>query len=128
MQYMLIIATDSSIAEPKPGEEGFEEFIGAWGDFTREVMSAGVLVDGAGLQPIDTATTVRHTPGSEPTIVDGPFAETKEQLGGYYRIDVPDLDAALEWARRIPIPIGAVEVRPIDQMPDQDGTPVSADA
>ncbi len=128
MEYMLIIATDRDMREPKPGEPGFEEFVGAWGEFTRELMSAGVFVDGAGLQPVDTATTVRRTAGAEPTIIDGPFAETKEQLGGYYRIEVADLDAALEWATRIPIPAGAVEVRPIDQMPDADGAPTPANA
>ncbi|MGH6617816.1 YciI family protein [Sphingomonas sp.] len=70
-------------------------------------------VDGAGLQPVATATTVRTTGGKQ-VIHDGPFAETREQLGGYYVIEAPDLDAALEIAKKVPLRLdGAIEVRPL---------------
>jgi hypothetical protein len=76
---------------------------------------------GAHLQPADTATTVRHDLG-EALITDGPFADTKEVLGGYYVLDAEDLDEALEFARRIPAVRlgGAVEVRPLVQIPMED--------
>jgi hypothetical protein len=72
------------------------------------------MVAGEGLQESATATTVRFGAGGEPVTVDGPFAETKEQIGGFYLIDVPDLDSALEWARKLPLrPDWAAEVRPV---------------
>jgi hypothetical protein len=105
MQYMLLIyvpADGSEQAEPS-----------AWMRYTQELQEAGVMVAGDGLQPGDTASTVRVRDG-ETLITDGPFAETKELLGGYYLIDVPDLDAALAWAARIPsVGFGSVEVRPV---------------
>jgi hypothetical protein len=71
------------------------------------------MVGGAELKPVATATSVRFGSG-QPRIVDGPFAETKEQLGGYYVIDVDNLDQALEWARKMPgMTTGTVEVRPL---------------
>jgi len=77
---------------------------------------------GAHLQPAETATTVRSGPG-EALITDGPFADTKEVLGGYYVLDAPDLDEALEFAQRIPAVRlgGAVEVRPLVEIPTEDG-------
>lgn len=82
-----------------------------WTAFSQAVAEAGVMCGGAGLAPPATATTVKI--GSDKcTIQDGPFADSKEQLGGFYLIDVPDLDKALEWASRIPSPGGSVEVRP----------------
>jgi hypothetical protein len=86
-----------------------------WGGFmayTKALQDAGVMVGGAGLQPTATATTLRMRNGKR-HVQDGPYADTKEQLGGYYLINVPDLDAALEWAARIPAAPGSViEVRP----------------
>lgn len=85
----------------------------AWGAYTRALIDAGVMVGGAALKPSHAATTVRIANGRR-DLHDGPYAETKEQLGGFYIIDVPDLDAALEWAARNPAAAtGAVEVRPI---------------
>ena len=85
----------------------------AWYDFTRELREAGVECGNNALQGLATATTVRERDG-ERLIADGPFAETKEMLGGYYLIDVPDLDAALAWAAKVPnAPYGSVEVRPV---------------
>src|SRR5262245_39968482 len=83
-----------------------------WSAYTKALQEAGVMVGGAGLQPADVATTLRL--GSEKRQVqDGPYADTKEQLGGFYIINVPNLDKALEWAARIPAPPGSIiEVRP----------------
>jgi hypothetical protein len=81
--------------------------------YSEELANTGNLRAGEALQPGATATTVRQRNG-ETLITDGPFAETKELLGGFYLIDVPDLDAALEWAAKMPnIQYGSVEVRPV---------------
>jgi hypothetical protein len=75
---------------------------------------AGVKRDGRPLRPPTTATTVRSTDGADRLVSDGPYAETKEHLGGYYLVEVADLDEALHWARQIPLPAGlSVEVRPV---------------
>jgi hypothetical protein len=122
MQYLLIITLD----ENGPGADAAsDESIQAWGDYTRNIMQSGVLVSGASLQPTSTATTVKISTSAATTIVDGPFAETKEQFAGYYLIDVADLDAALDWAKKIPVGDGSVEVRPVAQMPDESGNPRS---
>ena len=84
-----------------------------WEAFGREAVEAGVMVAGDALQESDTATTLRIQQQAEPIVSDGPFAETKEQLGGYYVLDCKDLDEALEWARKIPLSSGAIEVRPV---------------
>ena len=84
-----------------------------WMAYTQDLMEAGVHRGGQALQALDTATTVRERDGQR-LLSDGPFAETKEALAGFYLIDVPDLDAALEWAAKIPlVGRGSVEVRPI---------------
>jgi hypothetical protein len=81
--------------------------------YTEAMRQAGAFVANHGLQPTSAATTVR-APGGKASVLNGPFAETKEQLGGYYLIDVADLDAALTWAKRCPgAAYGAVEVRPV---------------
>jgi hypothetical protein len=80
------------------------------------VNKAGILVSSDRLRPAASATTVRVADGKT-QVLNGPYAETKEQLGGYYLIDVPDLDAALSWAARCPgASYGSVEVRPVWQM------------
>lgn len=85
----------------------------AWGAYTKALLDAGVMVGGGALKPSHTATTLRVADGRR-DLHDGPYAETKEQLGGFYIIEVPDLDAALEWAARNPAAsTGAVEVRPL---------------
>jgi hypothetical protein len=84
-----------------------------WEAFGREAVEAGVMVAGDALQESDTATTLRIQQQAEPIVSDGPFAETKEQLGGYYVLDCKDLDEALAWARKIPLSTGAIEVRPV---------------
>jgi hypothetical protein len=86
---------------------------GAYFAYTEAMQKAGVLVGGERLRPTSDATTVRVKDGKT-QVLDGPYAETKEQLGGYYMIDVPDLDAALSWAARCPgAATGTMEVRPV---------------
>ena len=88
-----------------------------WGAYTRALIDAGVLVGGEALHPSATATTIRMTDDGR-EVQDGPYAATKEQLGGFYVVDVPDLDTALEWAARNPAAsCGAVEVRPVITRP-----------
>ncbi|HEY5318850.1 MAG TPA: YciI family protein [Solirubrobacteraceae bacterium] len=92
-----------------------------WYEYTMSLKNAGVHVGGEALHEVDTATTVRVRDG-ETQITDGPFAETKEFLGGYYIIDVPDLDTALAHAARIPnVGRGSVEVRPVVDMTQMPG-------
>jgi hypothetical protein len=84
-----------------------------WGAYTRALIDAGVLVGGNALHPSSTATTLRMEAGRR-HVQDGPYAATKDQLGGFYLIEVPDLDAALHWAALNPAAErGAVEVRPV---------------
>jgi hypothetical protein len=111
-QYMLLIYTP---VDGPPIEEQAEE-MSAWYEYTQSLQEAGALVAGDALQGVDVATTVRVRHG-ERQITDGPFAETREFLGGYYLLDCPDLDTALEHAARIPnIHYGSTEVRPVMQM------------
>jgi hypothetical protein len=87
--------------------------VAAYGAYTEAMKKAGVLAGANRLQPTASASTVRVTDGKS-KVLDGPYAETKEQLAGYYMIDVPDLDAALSWAARCPgASFGAIEVRPV---------------
>jgi hypothetical protein len=109
-QYILLIYGPT---EGGPSPEQLEAEMGRWWEYTQAIRDAGVMLAGEALQGADTATTVRVRDGQRLTS-DGPFAETKEVLGGYYVIDVPDLDAALEWAAKMPnIAYGTVEVRPV---------------
>jgi hypothetical protein len=110
--YTLLIYGDPSAAPDYEAPEGQEEFQ-RWMAYTQEMTESGVRKAGEALHPAQTATTVRVRDG-ETLHTDGPFAETKEVLGGFYLIDVPDLDAALDWAAKMPnIHYGSVEVRPV---------------
>jgi hypothetical protein len=112
MKYLLALFGDEArYAELTPEQQA--EGMKAWDQFTQDAIDAGVHVGGEGLQPSATATTVQIQADGDPIVSDGPFAETKEQLGGYYLLDCRDLDDALAWAKRIPLPGGAVEVRPV---------------
>jgi hypothetical protein len=112
MKYMLLIHTPEAFYRSASKTE-VEQVTGAYLAYTEAMRKAGVLTAGDRLQPVATATTVRVTNGKT-AVLDGPYAETKEQLGGYYVIEVADLDAALSWAARCPgASHGAVEVRPI---------------
>ena len=88
--------------------------LGAWRAYYKALVEAGVYVNANALEVPETATTVRHREGKR-CVQDGPYAETKEQLGGFIILDLPSINAALEWAARCPgASIGAVEVRPLD--------------
>ena len=87
-------------------------FWGAWRAYAEALKNAGAMAGGSGLEPPSTAVTARHRNG-ERIVQDGPYADTKEQLGGFFLIDMPDLDAALKWVARYPVGNGAVEVRPV---------------
>jgi len=112
MKYLLTIYNDESgLAEASPAD--VEGVMGAYEAFSREAAAAGVLLGGEGLEPTHTATTVRVRDNQTLT-TDGPFAETREQLGGYYVVECVDLDEAIGWAARIPgAGSGSVEVRPV---------------
>ena len=112
MKYLLTLYVDESRNADRSPEQA-RESMAAWDVYTRAVIDAGVHLGGEGLQPGATATTVKIPVDGEPIVSDGPFAETKEQLGGYYLLDCADLDDALAWARRVPMPGGTVEVRPV---------------
>lgn len=118
MQYMLLLYSAED-AGPTPGSPEQAAQMQEWFAYTEALSAAGALVSGEPLQGSETATTVRVRNG-ETVFTDGPFAETKEVLGGFYLIDVDDLDAALGWAAKIPLaPYGSVEVRPLMEIPPQ---------
>lgn len=115
MRYMLLINSDEAVY-PKMSEAEMGQLMADYGKFHAEIEAAGVYKGSDRLQPTTTATTVKLRNG-ETIITDGPFAETKEQLGGYYLIDVKDLDEAIAWAKKVPTAnYGSVEVRPIWEM------------
>ena len=112
MQYMLLIYDDETqwgrMSEEERGGVMREYF-----EYTSQLRESGAYADGAQLQPTQTATTVRLRDG-EQVVTDGPFAETKEVIGGFFVADVPDLDEAIEWAAKIPSArYGSIEVRPL---------------
>jgi hypothetical protein len=112
MLHALLIYGDPADAPDDASPEGQRQFQ-HWMSYTQELAESGALKGGEALEPTQTATTVRVRAG-ETLLTDGPFAETKEVLGGFYLVDVPDLDAALEWAAKMPnIEYGSVEVRPV---------------
>ncbi len=112
MRYLMLLC-DEEAKQIKPGDPGFDELMGEYAAFGELVRKLGVLQDGGRLQPISAATTVRVRDG-QTTCSDGPYAETKEQFGGYYVLECKDLDQALELAAKIPTAKnGSVEVRPL---------------
>jgi hypothetical protein len=116
MRYMLLIYGPEEGAPAEDSPEAAAEFE-RWMTYHQRITESGAYLSGEALQPTQTATTVRVRDG-EDVVTDGPFAETKEVLGGYYVVDVPDLDAALRWAREMPnVEEGSVEVRPIMEIP-----------
>lgn len=117
MQFMLAIYEDEAIYGDE-NSQAWQDIIAAHTKLGEELEAAGVIRGGAGLEPSHTATTVENNKGKF-TVHDGPFADTKEQLGGFYIIDVPDLDTAIAWAKKIPLFAGGkVEIRPTLVMPE----------
>jgi hypothetical protein len=112
MQYLfLLYANEGGWSQLTEAQK--QQGMAAYAAYTQALRKEGVLVGSNRLQPIASATTVRVTDGKS-QVLDGPYADTKEQLGGYYLVDVPDLDAALAWAARCPgAGHGTIEVRPV---------------
>ena len=113
MRYLMLIYGDEQASMRKSEEEqaaGFTE----WMQFDQEIQAAGVTTAGEALQPTTTATTVADDGGTQ-LVTDGPFAESREQLGGYYVLDVPNLDEAIKWAHKCAVMTDSVklELRPI---------------
>jgi hypothetical protein len=118
MQYALLFyqSPDEFAARSDPKKR--EAFLASFVPYMKALTEAGIIVAGAGLEPPETATAIRPN-GGKRQVQDGPFAEAKEQLGGFFIIDVANLDVALEWAARYPAgPGGGVEVRPV--LPQMD--------
>src|SRR5215475_15517314 len=112
MKYVLSIYNDECDWD-SVSDEDRDAITQAYGVLTQEMQEEGVLVAGEALYPTQTATTVRVRDG-EKDVTDGPFAETKEQLGGFYLLDVKNLDEAIEWASKIPGALrGSIEIRPV---------------
>ena len=115
MKYILLIYGDEKTWQNLSQEE-MQKLYAGHRAYAEAMTKAGVMRGGSELKPISTATTVRFANG-KPTTLDGPFAETKEQLGGYYIVETDNLETALEWAGKMPgMNTGAVEVRPLTGM------------
>jgi len=116
MKYLCLIYSDESMW-PKLAKADSEKMMAEYMAFTDGIMKSGHYIGGNRLQPTGSATTVRIRNGKLST-TDGPFAETKEQLGGYYLVEAKDLNEAISVAARIPgARVGSIEVRPIAEMP-----------
>jgi hypothetical protein len=115
MKYMLLIYISEATMPPK---EEIDKVLPAYAAYTEAMKKAGVWVGGERLRPTSSATSLRVV-DDKTQVLDGPYADTKEQLGGYYTIDVPDIDAALSWAARCPAAShGVLEIRPVWGMQD----------
>ena len=112
MKYLLaLIAEEGGMEDATPEEMKAE--MDRWDAYSKASVEKGAFVAGEALQPSEVASTVRIKEGEAPTVTDGPFAESKEQLGGFYLFECSDLDEALEYAKGIPYRDGYVEVRPV---------------
>jgi hypothetical protein len=112
MKYTILVYENAADFGARTDATRKDAYWGAYRAYTKALTDAGVMVGGTGLQPPSLATTIRLRAGKR-QVQDGPFADTKEQLGGYYVIEVPGLDQALDWAARCPSATnGSVEVRP----------------
>lgn len=113
MEYMLMFYETPEEAARGEDPQQAEAYHGAWMAYVGAAYASGAVKNGAGLQGVRTATTLRMQ-GGKRQVQDGPFADTREQLGGYFVMELPSLDAALEWAARAPCAgSGGVEVRPV---------------
>ena len=112
MRYMILIHSEP-FDGPEPGTDAFDEMMAPWMAYNQKLIDGGHYVAADQLQGVETATTIRRAYGAGDTIVDGPFAETKEHFGGFYIVEATDLDEALALAAEVPIPAGSLEVRPV---------------
>ncbi|MDB4883182.1 MAG: hypothetical protein JWL95_1948 [Gemmatimonadetes bacterium] len=117
MKFTIMIYESAASLAMRTDPDKSHSYHAGFSAYTKALQDAGVVVGGAGLQPPDTATTIQLRDGKR-QVQDGPYADTKEQLGGFYVVDVPTLDEALDWAARVPAGPGSVlEVRPNLIMP-----------
>ena len=117
MRYLCLLIGEPDTAGPTPGTPEFMQMLADYQSATRAMAAAEVLIDSGPLQQPASATTIRVR-GGETLVTDGPFAELKEQIGGYYVLDCADLDEAMRWAATIPAArFGAIEIRPLMVMP-----------
>jgi hypothetical protein len=119
MRFMMIVKANE---DSEAGKLPSEELVGAMGKYNEELMKAGVLLDASGLQPSSKGARIRIS-GGKRTVIDGPFAETKELIAGYWIIQVKSREEAIEWAKRVPAPHGAnsdgvIEVRQFYELED----------
>ena len=113
MQYALLIYESPEAFAARNSNDESDSYLGAWRTYHKALLEAGIYVDGNPLRGPETATTVRLKEG-KPHVQDGPFADSKEQLGGFTILELPSLDAALDWVARCPAAsYGAMEVRPL---------------
>jgi hypothetical protein len=113
MQYMLMFTEPETEFAKRNHPDHAGPYWGGWSAYIGAMQKAGIVINGEGLQPPMTATTLRVRDGKR-IVQDGPFADTKEQLAGFFIIEVPDLDTALDWAAQAPAAMtAAVEVRPV---------------
>ena len=119
MRYMMLMYSRETPEGPSADE--VEYLVRAHNALVLDARAKGILLAVEGLKPTRTATTVRMPAGSQPVVLDGPFAETREQLAGFYILECRDLDDAIEWAKRIPTSCkgesGCIEIRPVDDLP-----------
>jgi hypothetical protein len=111
MSEYLILIYENESGYPSPDEPGYGELMSGHMKFGEN--NASVIRGGNALQPTSTATSIRADSNGEVTVTDGPFAETKEALGGFYLVEAADLDEAIAIAKQVPAPYGGVEVRPV---------------
>ena len=114
MRFMLMVR---ATPESESGAQADPEMLAAMGKFNEEMIKAGVMLAGEGLQPSSKGARIRFS-GHKQTVVDGPFAETKELIAGFWIIQCKDMDEALSWAKRVPFDSGAVELRPFHEPED----------
>jgi hypothetical protein len=120
MRYLCLLAGEPDVAAPEPGSAEFGQMLSDYESATTAMREAGVLVDSGPLQPPSAASTLRVR-GGKTLVTDGPFAEIKEVIGGYYVLDCAGLDEALRWAATIPAArYGAIELRPLMALPGHD--------
>jgi hypothetical protein len=120
MRYMFLIYGREGATDTRTDEQRQQAIAAHWSVMDR-AREAGVFRGAEPLYPTTTATTIRQVPGGKPVVTDGPFAETKEQLAGYYIMDCKDLDEAIGWALQLPLGCrggeGSIEIRPIAELP-----------
>ncbi|WP_395673673.1 YciI family protein [Phenylobacterium sp.] len=120
MRYLMIV---KATAESERGEfpPDSARLFAEMAEFNNEMIAAGVMLDGAGLKPSSKGKRIRFEGRGNPVVTDGPFAETKELIAGFWVIECKDMDEALSWARRVPFEAGEVELRPYQEPEDFEG-------